>query len=169
MSTRDRIGIAIPLIVLCLVIVLNLAVQRPRWREMISLTGDIARAEIALSEIVETDVDLEEARLYLPERVDEEVSADQRFLSSVSSEMARLGLLLIELEPKGDRPAIGGYRERSYLVEFEGSYKGVAEFLEYLESVPEIVTVTSLDVRSNRVIAAGSGHRTLVVFKVTGY
>ncbi len=169
MSTRDRIGIAIPLIVLALVIVLNLAVQRPRWKAMISLTGDIARAEMALSDVLETGVDLDEARIYLPEKADGDTPTDQRFLSSVSSEMARLGLLLIQLEPKSDIPAVGDYRERSYLVEFEGSYEAAAQFLEYLETVPEIVGMTSLDVRSNRVIAAGSGHRTLVVFRVTGY
>ncbi len=169
MSTRDRIGIAIPLIVLVLVIVLNVTVQRPRWRTMISLTGDIARAEMALSGILDTEVDLEEARIYLPEKVDGDISADQRFLSSVSAEMARLGLLLIHLEPESDRPTIGDYRERSYLVEFEGSYEAVGLFLQYLENVPEIVAMISLDVRSNRVIAAGSGHRTLLNFTVTGY
>ncbi len=169
MSTRDRVGIAIPLIVLALIIVLNLAVQRPRWMEMISLTGDIARAEMALSEILETEVDLEEARIYLPERVSGDMPADQRFLSDISAEMAELGLLLIQLEPESDVPAVGGYRERAYLVEFEGRYDAVAQLLEYLESVPEMVAITSLDVRSNRVIAAGSGHRTLVTFKVTGY
>jgi Tfp pilus assembly protein PilO len=169
MSTRDRIGIAIPLIVLGLVIVLNVAVQRPRWRAMISLTGDIARAEIALSEILNTELDLDEAHIYLPEKLGGDMSADQHFLASVSAEMARLGLLLIQLEPKSDRLAVGDYRERSYLVEFGGNYEAIAQFLEYLEGVPEIVTMTSLDVRSNRVIAAGKGHRTLLNFTVTGY
>ncbi len=169
MTRRDRIGMAIPLIVLALVILLNLVVQRPRWNEMISLTGEIARAEMALSEVLETEVNLEDARIYLPARIDGDMPADQRFLASISTEMAKLGLSLIQLEPKTDIPAVGSYRQRSYLVEFEGSYDSAAQFLEYLENVPEMVALTSLDVRSNRVVAAGSGHRTLVVFEVTGY
>jgi len=168
MTMRDRIGIAIPIAVLVVTIILTVGVHRPRWNRLMDLVGEVAHAEQVLSEAIEHQGEFEAAKDFLPRKTEKRGSADQEFLTSVSAEIARLGLYLMELEPRDRERASESYYTSTYMVELGGDYETILEFLAYLEDLPEVVEVGSVDIRSNKVIS-GHGHRTLLTFKVTGY
>ncbi len=168
MTMRDRIGIAIPIAVLVVVIVVTVGVHRPKWRQLMDLVSEVAHAEQVLGEALEHQGEFAVAKDFLPQRSEKHGSADQQFLTSVSAEIARLGLYLRELEPRDRERVSENYFTSTYMVELEGGYETILEFLEYLEGLPEVVEVGSMDLRSNKVIS-GNGHRTLLTFKVTGY
>ncbi len=168
MTVRDRIGIAIPIAVLVVVIAVTVGVHSPKWRQLMDLVSEVAHAEQVLSEAIEHQGEFAAAKDFLPQRSEKHGSADQQFLTSVSSEIARLGLYLRELEPRDRERLSENYFTSTYMVELEGKYETILEFLDYLEELPEVVEIGSMDVRSNKVIS-GNGHRTLLTFKVTGY
>ncbi len=168
MTVRDRIGIAIPIAVLVVVIAVTAGVHRPRWVKLMSLVQEVAHAERVLGEAIDHQGELDAAKMFLPQKTERQGVADQQFLTSVSAEIARLGLCLRELAPQDRERASESYYASTYKVELDGSYAAILEFLEYLERMPEIVEINSIDVRSNKVVAS-NGHRTLLTFKVTGY
>lgn len=168
MAARDRVGIAIPIAVLVVVIILTVGVHRPRWRQLMSLVTDVAHAEQVLEDAIAHQDDFEAAQGFLPRQMEKQGAADQRFLSEVSAEIARLGLYLLRLEPKDHERVSEHYFRGTYTVELEGQYETIIEFLDYLEKLPEVVVVKSIDMRSTKVVA-GNGHRTHMTFTVTGY
>jgi len=168
MTMRDRIGIAIPIAVLVVVIAVTVGVHRPKWRQLMDLVSEVARAEQILGEAIDHQGEFAAAKDFLPQKSEQQGSADQQFLTSVSAEIARLDLYLRELEPRERKRTSENYFTSTYMVELEGEYDTILEFLEYLEELPEVVEISSMDVRSSKVIS-GKGHRTLLTFNVTGY
>ncbi len=168
MTVRDRIGIAIPIAVLVAVIVMTVGVYRPKWTRLMEMVGEVARAERVLAESIDHQGEFDLAKDFLPLEGETVGSADQAFLTSISAEIAELGLYLLEIEPRDRQRFSESYYQSAYAVELEGSYDRILELLDYLEGIPEVVEVEAIDVRSNKVIA-GHGHRTLLTFKVTGY
>ncbi len=168
MTVRDRIGIAIPIGVLVVMIAVTVGVHRPKWAHLMDLVGEAAHAEQVLGEAIEHQGEFDAAKDFLPQKGESHGSADQQFLTSVSAEIARLGLNLRELEPRERQSVSESYFASMYMVELEGKYETILEFLKYLEGLPEVVEISSMDVRSSKVIS-GNGHRTLLTFTVTGY
>lgn len=168
MTVRDRIGIAIPIVALVVVIALTVGIHKPKWTRLMSLADEVAYAEQLLDKALDYQSEFENTRQYLPRASGTEGDADQRFLTEFSAEIAQLGLYLRQLEPQRDERISESYFGRTYMVELDGDYESILELIAYLEDLPEVVEMTSLDVRSNLVIA-GKGHRTLMTFKVSGY
>ena len=168
MTVRDRISLAIPIVVLVVMIAVTVSVHRPRWAKLTDIVSEVAHAERVLGEAIDHQGEFAVARDFLPQRSERHGSADQQFLTNVSAEIARLGLYLLELEPRDRERISESYFTSTYVVELEGSYETILDFLEHLEGLPELVEISSIDIRSNKVIS-GNGHRTLLTFKVTGY
>lgn len=166
MRARTTSGIAIAAISLIVVVVTITAMYAPRRRQLLELATDVAKAEEKLTSVMRHSGTLDQVSALLPKR-SEEGAGDQLFLSEVNGELRRLGLELKRIEPK-DAEQMGEFTERSYQMDFEGRYSDAIVFLRHLEDLPEVVLVSSFDVRSSTV-SPGPNHKFSLKVKVTGY
>jgi Tfp pilus assembly protein PilO len=153
-------------ILLCL-LVADAAVYRPRRTRLAELAQELARAEQELLYLAGHSSDLERVARYLPDHPPSGTVGDQLFLSRVSEELARRGLVLSRVEPSGEQED-GQYVRRSYKFQIEGDYDDFAGFLDFVERLPEVVVIESFDYRSKEVTDSGR-HRVNLTLTVIGY
>jgi Tfp pilus assembly protein PilO len=153
-------------ILLCL-LVADAAVYRPRRARLAELTQELAQAEQQLLYLAGHSSDLERVAEYLPSPPPTGTVGDQLFLSRVSEQLGRRGLVLSRVEPSGERQD-GEYTRRSYKFQIEGDYDDFSGFLDFVERLPEVVVVESFDYRSKQVTDSGR-HRVNLTLTVIGY
>jgi hypothetical protein len=164
---RARLEFIIAAAILVGLFVADVAVYRPRRAMLAQLTQDLARAEQQLFYLAGHASDLERVAEFLPSPPPRGAVGDQLFLSAVSEELGRRGLVLTRVEPTGEKP-YGQYIRRSYKFQIEGDYGDFASFLEYVERLPEVVVVESFDYRSS-LLTRGGSHRVSLALTVIGY
>ncbi|MCK4679998.1 type 4a pilus biogenesis protein PilO, partial [bacterium] len=62
----------------------------------------------------------------------------------------------------------GSYTRRTFKLEVEGGYREFANFLRYMELLPEVVIVKSFELHS-RQVRRGSKHSATLTVTVIGY
>jgi hypothetical protein len=167
MNRRIAIETAIALLIPVLLIVLNMTVYLPSRARLVALEEEVAHVEQELVDVARRQGDFQLAADLLPRPLAAHEAGDQRFLGQVGDELRRLGLDLEKYEPLRERPA-GDYAERQYRFDIEGSYSRFVRFLEYLETMPELVVIESFDFRS-RLVTPGNRHKMTLTLKVIGY
>ncbi len=163
MLNRARAQIGIPVLILLALVVTTMVHQRPQRAELISLASDVAEAEERLTYVIEHSEAFAQIVDYLPPELGEGNVGDQSFLLKMSEKLRELNMTPKTVQPKGEE-TFGEYMKRDYLVELDCGYAELAEFMEYLENLPELVLIEWFDLRSSEVSAA-SEHT--VVIKLT--
>ncbi len=165
MKGRVRLDVVVAVAILIGLIVANATVYAPKRRQLDDVTGNLELAEKELRYVAGHSDALGLVAGYLPSEAEE--PGNQRFLEGASAEIDRLGLALSRIEPKGETP-YGEYVKRSYKMQIEGSYEGLASFFEYIEGLSDVVIVEGFDYRSSAV-SRNSRHRASVSISVIGY
>jgi hypothetical protein len=160
MLNRARAQIGIPLLVLVALIAATIFHYRPERAELMSLAGDVAAAEQRLTYVIDHSDELEQIAEFLPSELDDGNVGDQDFLLKMSEKLRVLDMTPKTVQPKGEK-RIGDYMERGYLLELECSYTALAEFMDFLEELPELVLVEWFDMRSAEV-GAGDVHTAVI-------
>lgn len=166
MKGRARLDLILAVAILLVLVVANATVYAPKRRKLDALADELVRAESELLYVAGHSEALARVADYLPEHSED--SGDHRFLSGVTAELDRLDLALSRVEPQGETPYSGAYVKRGYKMQIEGDYEGMSSFLEYLESMSDVVVVDAFDYRSS-VTRSDSKHRASLSVSVIGY
>lgn len=164
---RARSEIVIAATILLSLLIADAAVYRPRRARLASLSQELASAEQQMLYLAGHTSDLERVAEFLPSPPSGGAVGDQLFLSHVSEELRRRGLVLTRVEPSGEKQD-GQYMWRSYKFQIEGDYDDFSRFLEHVERLPEVVVVESFDYRSSQ-LTQGGRHRVNLTLTVIGY
>lgn len=166
MNVRTKVELVVPIAFVLFLLGGEVVVHRPRREELRALGCEVASAEQGLASLIDHSGDLMRVEDFIPRRTEGEDGADRQFLSHLSDELERLGLVITRVEPQ---QGIEGNRFSmwSYLLEIEGSYDAFVSILTYLERLPELVVVDSFDLRSS-MGADGGWHQASLRLTVIG-
>ena len=153
MLNRARAQIGIPVLIFLALLVITMVHHRPQRAELVSLASDVAEAEERLTYVIEHSEAFAQIVEYLPPALGEGNVGDQSFLLKMSEKLRELDMTPKTVQPKGEE-TFGEYMKRGYLVELDCGYADFAEFVEYLENLPELVLIKWFDMRSSEVSAA---------------
>jgi len=167
MGIRSWIGFGIVIVVCLILVVGNFFVLRPARMKLAAVSRELAVSETEHAYVASQATKLERILDFLPEVVEDANGGEQQFLSTISEKLQDLDVTLTRVEP---RRVIedGSFTRRTFRFEVEGGYRQFANFLRYLELMPEVVVVNSFDLHSKHVRQAGNHSATLVV-TVIGY
>jgi Tfp pilus assembly protein PilO len=106
---------------------------------------------------------------FLPERPEDGSNGggEQRFLETISERLQDTGMVLTRVEPQRVREH-GSYTRRVFKLEVEGRYRDFANFLRYLELMPEVVIVEGFELKS-RQLSGRSRHSATLTVTVIGH
>ncbi len=167
MGVRGWIGFGV-IIAICVTLVIGDAVVHGPLREKLrSTTRALAVAEKENAYVAGHATSLEHVGDYLPREVEGVNEAEQRFLSEISETLQRSGMVLTRVEPRRVTQE-GTYTRRSFKLEIECSYRDFANFLRYLEMMPEVVVINSFELNSGRLRKAKM-HSATMKLTVIGY
>jgi hypothetical protein len=164
---RVRIDLVVALAMLGALLVANATTYAPRRARLESISTKADQLQREFGYLAAHTQDLTRFAEFLPGKNDHGRTGDQRFLSSVSAETKRLGITLGRIEPVGEDP-YGQYMKRTYKLQIEGGYRSFVRFLEFLEGLPEVVLVTSFDLKSS-ILSASARNRADIEISVVGY
>lgn len=167
MGIRSWIGFVIIVAICVILIVANVTVFGPSREKLRAMTRELAIAEMERAFVANHSTDLERILDFLPEEPEDANGGEQRFLSSISEKLRSMGMVLTRVEPRRVQPE-GSYTKRVFKLEVEGSYRQFANFLRYLELMPEVVIVNSFELHSKQV-RRGSNHSATLMVTVIGY
>ena len=167
MGIRSWIGFAVILVICALLVAADATVYRPRRAKLHELTRELAIAESDRAYVVGHGVQLDRILDFLPGEVDGVNDGEQRFLSNIGDKLREAGMVLTRVDP-GRVQEDGSYTRRTFKLEVEGGYRQFANFLRYLELLPEVVIVNSFELHSGR--AGGkSKHSAMLTVTVIGH
>ena len=167
MGIRSWVGITIIVVICALLLVADATVYRPRRVKLAELTRELAIAESEHAYVAGHSVQLERILDFLPEEVEGVNEGEQQFLSNISEELQDAGMTLTRVEPRRVVQE-GFYTHRTFKLEVEGGYREFANFLRYLELLPEVVIINSFEIQSKQVRRSSKHSATLMV-TVIGY
>lgn len=167
MGIRSWIGFAVIIVICALLIVADATVYRPRRAELRELTRELAVSESDLAYVVGHWVELDRILGFLPGEVEGVNEGEQLFLSNIGEELRTSGMVLTRVDPSHVQED-GSYTRRTFKLEVEGSYRQFANFLRYLELLPEVVIVHSFELHSGRA-GQKSKHTATLMVTVIGY
>jgi hypothetical protein len=168
MGIRSWIGFAIIIVICALLLVANATVYQPRKARLIELNRELAVAETEHAYVAGHSMHLERIEDFLPERLDgSNGGGEQRLLEKISEKLQDMGMVLTRVEPQRVRPQ-GSYTRRGFKFEVEGRYREIANFLRYLELMPEVVIVESFELKS-RQLGGKSRHSATLIVTVIGH
>jgi len=167
MGIRGWIGFAIILIICVLMFVADAGVYQPRREKLGELTRELAIAEAERTYVAGNSTSLDRIGDFLPEEVEGVNEGEQRFLQNISAELRRNSMVLTKVEPQRVVQD-GQYTRRSFKLEVEGGFRHFANFLRYLELMPEVVIVNGFELNSARVRRVDKHSATMTV-TVIGY
>lgn len=124
---------------------------RPRRIKLEELNRELAVAETERAYVAGHSEHLVRILDFLPKQVEGEGvnEGEQQFLSRISQELQDAGMDLTRVEPKRVTQD-GSYTRRVFKLEVEGGFKEFANFLRYLELMPEVVVVNSFELYSRQ-------------------
>ena len=165
MGIRSWIGVAIILVICAALFVADMTVFRSQREKLAELNQELAIAETERAYVAGHAEHLMRILDFLPKQIEGEgVNAgEQQFLSRISAELQDSGMVLTRVEPQRVQ-SDGAYTRRGYKLEIEGGYREFANFLRYLELMPEIVMVNSFELHSKQ---AGRRAKHAATLKVT--
>ena len=167
MGIRSWVGFTIVIAICAVLVVANFSIYLPARRKLASVSSELAVSESEQAFVAGHATDLERVLDFLPEKVDDANGGEQHFLSKISEELQSLGMVLTRVEPRKVQQE-GSFTHRTFRLEMEGEYREFANFLRYLELMPEVVIVNSFDIHSKQVRREGDHSATLTV-TVIGY
>ena len=167
MGIRSWIGFAIIMIICVLIFVADASVYRPRREKLSELTRELAIAEAERAYVAGNSTSLERIGDFLPVAVEGVNEGEQQFLSNISEELRRTGMVLTKVEPKRVLQD-GKYTRRSFKLEVEGGFRQFANFLRYLELMPEVVIVNGFELNSGQ-LRGKTKHSATMTVTVIGY
>jgi len=162
MGIRSWIGFAVIIVICALLVVADATVYRPRRAKLKELTRELAIAEGDRAYVVGHWIELERILDFLPGEVDGVNDGEQLFLSNIGEKLREIGMVLTRVDP-GRVLEDGSYTRRAFKLEVEGGYRQFANFLRYLELLPEVVVVNSFELHSGRAGGKGKHTATLAV------
>jgi len=142
-------------------------VYRPRREKLRELTRELAIAESEHAYVAGHAIQLERILDLLPDEVEGVNEGEQQFLSSISQELQGAGMVLTRVEPRRVVQD-GSYTRRTFKLEVEGGYRQFANFLRYMELLPEVIIVNSFELHSKQV-RRGSKHSATLMVTVIGH
>ena len=166
MAIRSWLGVAVTVVICALLFVADGTLYRPHREKLRELTRELAIAESEHAYVAGHSIYLQRILDLLPE--DDGVNeGEQRFLSNISQRLQSAGMVLTRVEP---RRVVrdGSYTRRAFKLEVEGGYRQFANFLRYMELLPEVVIVNSFELHSRQVRRGGEHSATLMV-TIIGY
>jgi len=166
MAIRSWLGVAVTVVICALLFVADGTLYRPHREKLRELTRELAVAESEHAYVAGHSIYLQRILDLLP--ADDGVNeGEQRFLSDISQRLQSSGMVLTRVEP---RRVVrdGSYTRRTFKLEVEGGYRKFANFLRYMELLPEVVIVNSFELRS-RQVRQGSEHSATLMVTVIGY
>jgi Tfp pilus assembly protein PilO len=167
MGIRSWLGVLIIVVICALLLVADATVYRPRRVKLAELTRELAIAESEHAYVAGHSVQLERILDFLPDKVEGVNEGEQQFLSNISQELQGAGMVLTRVEPRRVVQD-GSYTRRTFKLEVEGGYRQFANFLRYLELLPEVVIINSFELHSKQV-RRGSKHSATLMITVIGY
>ena len=167
MRIRIWVGFTIIIAISAFLVVADATVYRPRTEKLTELTRELAVAEAEHAYVAGHLTHLEQTLRLLPEEIEGANEGEQRFLSKISEELQDAGMVLTRVEPRRVLQD-GSYTRRTFKLEIEGGFRQFANFLRYLELLPEVVAVNSFELHSKQV-RRGNKHSTTLMVTVTGY
>ncbi|MFH1689694.1 MAG: type 4a pilus biogenesis protein PilO [Candidatus Eisenbacteria bacterium] len=169
MVTRSWIGIAVILVICALLFVADMTVYRPRRAKLEELNQELAIAETERAYVAGHAAHLVRILDFLPKQMEGEGvnEGEQQFLSRISGELQDSGMVLTRVEPQRVQQD-GSYTRRGFKLEVEGGYKEFANFLRYLELMPEVVMVNSFELHSKQA-GRRANHAATLKVTVIGY
>jgi hypothetical protein len=167
MGIRSWIGLAVIIIICALLVVADATVYRPRRMKLKELTRELAIAEGDRAYVVGHGVELDRILDFLPREVEGVNDGEQLFLSDIGEKLREAGVVLTRVDP-GRVQEDGSYTRRAFKLEVEGGYRQFANFLRYLELMPEVVIVNSFELHSGRA-GQKSKHTATLTVTVVGH
>ena len=167
MGIRSWSGLVAIVAICALLFVADGTVYRPRRDRLSELTRELAIAESEYAYVAGHSIELEGILDFLPDEVEGVNEGEQQFLSNISQELQGAGMVLTRVEPRRVVQD-GSYTRRTFKLEVEGGYREFANFLRYMELLPEIVMVNSFELHS-RQVRRGSTHSATLMVTVIGY
>lgn len=167
MRIRVWVGFTTIIAISALLVVADATVYRPRTEKLTELTIELAVAETEHAYVEGHLTNLERILDFLPEETERVNEGEQQFLSNISKELQDVGMVLTRVEPRHVLQD-GPYKRRTFKLEIEGGFREFANFLRYLELLPEVVAVNSFELHSKQV-RRGKKHSTTLMVTVTGY
>ncbi len=167
MGIRSWLGLVVILVICALLFVADGTVYRPRRERLRELTRELAIAESEHAYVAGHSIQLERILDLLPDEVEGVNEGEQQFLSNISQELQGAGMVLTRVEPRRVGQD-GSYTRRTFKLEVEGGYRQFANFLRYMELLPEVVIVNSFELHS-RQVRRGSKHSATLMVTVIGY
>jgi len=142
-------------------------VYRPRRAKLAELNRELAIAESEHAYVAGHSVELERILDFLPDEIEGANEGEQQFLSNISEKLQGAGMVLTRVEPRRVVQD-GSYTRRAFKLEVEGGYRQFANFLRYLELLPEVVIINSFELHSKQV-RRGSKHSATLMITVIGH
>ena len=167
MGIRSWIGLAVIIVICALLLVADATVYRPRRAKLEELTRELAIAESDRDYVAGHRIELDRILDFLPGEAEGANDGEQRFLSNIGETLRDAGMVLTRVDPGRVRED-GSYTRRTFKLEVEGGYRQFANFLRYLELLPEVVIVNSFELHSGRA-GRGSKHTATLVVTVIGH
>ena len=167
MGTRSWLGVVVIVAICALLLVADGTVYRPRRERLRELTRELAIAESEHAYVAGHWMQLERILELLPDDAEGVTEGEQQFLSNISRQLQGAGMVLTRVEPRRVVED-GSYTRRTFKLEVEGGYRQFANFLRYMELLPEVVIVNSFELRS-RQVRRGSNHTATLTVTVIGH
>ncbi len=167
MGIRSWLGVVVIVVICALLFVADGTLYRPRRERLRELTRELAIAESEHAYVAGHSIELERILDLLPADVDGVNEGEQQFLSNISQQLQGAGMVLTRVEPRRVQED-GSYTRRTFKLEVEGGYREFANFLRYMELLPEVVIVKSFELHS-RQVRRGSKHSATLTVTVIGY
>ena len=167
MGIRSWLGVVVIVVICALLFVADGTLYRPRRERLRELTRELAIAESEHAYVAGHSIELERILDLLPADVDGVNEGEQQFLSNISRQLQGAGMVLTRVEPRRVQED-GSYTRRTFKLEVEGGYREFANFLRYMELLPEVVIVKSFELHS-RQVRRGSKHSATLTVTVVGY
>ncbi len=167
MGIRSWLGVVVIAVICALLLVADGTLYRPRRERLRELTRELAIAESEHAYVAGHSIELERILDLLPAEVDGVNEGEQQFLSNISQQLQGAGMVLTRVEPRRVEED-GSYTRRTFKLEVEGGYREFANFLRYMELLPEVVIVKSFELHS-RQVRRGSKHSATLTVTIIGY
>lgn len=167
MGIRSWLGVVVIVVICALLFVADGTLYRPSRERLRELTRELAIAESEHAYVAGHSIQLERILEFLPDDVEGVNEGEQQFLSNISQQLQGSGMVLTRVEPRRVVED-GSYTRRTFKLEVEGGYREFANFLRYMEFLPEVVIVNSFELHS-REMRRGSKHSATLMVTVIGY
>jgi hypothetical protein len=169
MGIRSWIGFAVIIVICALLLVADATVYRPRRMRLHELNQELAVAETEHAYVAGHSMHLERILDFLPERPENGSNGggEQQFLEKISARLQEQGMVLTRVEPQRVREH-GSYTRRVFKLEIEGRFRDFANFLRYLELMPEVVIVDAFELKSKQ-LSGRSRHSATLIVTVIGH